>query len=183
MKLWDMAETTEDGTAVIKVLDLPYDIGRVEVRMEGLSDGPARRSALEGFGNYIRERVDNKIGEDSVTARAQQKAASVSNTAGQLLGGAGDDSTRPGGEITDFATEMADTEAVETSNALTLSPEALALRARWIRGTIEEVATNLDALKRELEGLNAYLEVFNASTHKKTPQPSEDATLEGEDDG
>jgi hypothetical protein len=167
MKLWDSAEE-KDGE---RFIELPYGIGRVGVSLEGIDNGQKRAAAVGSFGEYIRGRVNDAIGDESVTARAKQDAAKASYDAGQLPVEQSNDSS-PGrvGGVSDQVQEAANKEAMATPNELGVNPEGMALRAAWVRGTIEETAANLDALRRELEGLEAYLEIFNAPTHKKTPE-------------
>jgi len=170
MKLWDAAEESEEGGVLTKTIDLPYGLGETKVSFEGINDGASRRGALAGFGDYIRDLINDKIGDESVTARAKQNAAKASYDASQLPVEQSNDSS-PGrvGGVSQQVQEASNKEAMATHDELGVNPEGMALRAAWVRGTIEETAANLDALRRELEGLEAYLEIFNAPTHKKTP--------------
>jgi len=182
MKLWDAAETTEAGNTIVKTLNLPYGIGRKEVTLEGLDNASARRSALESFGNYIRGVIEDKIGEESVTARAIQKAARASDGSSHSPDVIGVDISRPGGTQPVLPTEMVDTEAVETFDVFTSGPEALADRIAALRETITVYEGHLETLKFQLRAGVVLQELYHdASTHKKTPQPVKGAALKEED--
>jgi hypothetical protein len=161
MKLWDRAETTEEGNTVTKVLDLPYGIGRTEVRLEGLDNGAARRSACEGFGSYIRDIVNERIGDESVTARAKQAAAKASEDTGGVPDESGDDSARRGWEDDGGAASVPDSETVASHDVITFDVTAMGNRANAIRERLAVYAEDMDTLRRELRGIEAYLEVYN----------------------
>jgi hypothetical protein len=170
MKLWDSAETTEDGNAVTKVLDLPYGIGRTEVRLEGLDNGAARRSACEGFGSYIRELVNERIGDEAVTARAKQAAAKAGTDTGGVPDERGDDPARQGWEDDGGATPVPNQKAMASHDVVAFTPEGMARRADAVRELVGTYEEHLDALRLELRGITAYLETLDAPGHKKTPQ-------------
>jgi len=169
MKLWELAETSEEGDVVTKTLDLPYGIGKTEVRLEGITDGVKRRTAVQGFGDYIRGVVEERIGEESVTARAKQAAAKVSTNASYVPDGGGDDPFRPGGPLGGAAETIPDKETVASPNVVTFDHTQMANRASAIRERLEIYAEDMDTLRRELKGIEAYLEVYDAPAHKKTP--------------
>lgn len=175
MKLWDAAITTEeDGSALTKVLDLPYGIGHTEVRLEGITDGAKRRDAVQSFGNYIRGVVEDAIGEESVTARAAQAAARVSEETDSGVDGrgqlSGPEAAQEDGQVTVPAFDVITSGHSDPSHRL----------ADLKRGVIHAKAY-IDKATREIAALEAYEEIMNASAHKKTPQPVKGTTSEGED--
>ena len=169
MKLWDRAETIEEGTTLIKVLDLPYGIGRTEIRLEGIDDAIKRRGALESFGEYIRGIVENKIGEESITARAQSKAALAGPAASDNYGGrAPTVETEPGGAPTFSKSAMAPLDAFD------FSAEALASRRDELSKLGDDYTGRLEALRLQIQAVDAVIELYKdgSSTHKKTPSGS-----------
>jgi len=177
MKLWDAAVTTTDGpTTVTKVLELPYGIGRTEVTLEGLDDAGKRREAVTGFGAYIRRLIIDRVDDDSISARAKQKAAFASEDANKLSGDGRDDNAGPDREVGGVSAKVSDTETVATPNVTVLSPEDMAGRRRQIENSIQRLEENLAALRGELVGITAYLEAMNyGPQNEKTPQPSKGA--------
>lgn len=162
MKLWEAASTEDVGDAAIKkVINLPWGIGEVEVTLEGLTDAGKKRSAITSYGEYIRGIIDEQINDEAITARASQKAALAGEDTGGIVDGSGNDSAGPRGPYPGKPTKVVDTEAMETLNVITAGPEAVADRAIYVREQIRKVADNLIGLKRELAGLEAYLEVYN----------------------
>jgi len=178
-KLWEAATSKDESpTSVTKVIDLPYNIGITTVTLEGMDDANKRRSALAGFGDYIRGLVDNAVGEESITARARQKAARDGDRDGGQSDGGGSHTSRRGRTFPIKAEEILDPEAMASPDATAFGPEDMAFRAEFLRTNILGLLEELDDNQRELRGLEAFLEVYNASTHKKTP--STDSALEGE---
>ena len=78
MQLWEQAVTTDEGEGVItKTLDLPWGIGPFNVTLEGMTNAEKRRAAVASFGETIRAAINDKIGDEAITARANQAVATV----------------------------------------------------------------------------------------------------------
>lgn len=154
-KLWDFAETTDETpNSLTKSINVPWGIGTIDVTLEGTNNASGRRAAFEGFGNYIRDLIKERTSDESVTARAKQsdvRDAELSLEQPNPL------------QIPDT---FASTNIAEAS-----SPTAIANRADLVENKITRLVQTLEELRLELKGLNAFLEVYDASAHKKTPQP------------
>ena len=70
-KLWEFAETEENGTSITKSLNLPLGIGEVSVTLEDVHDATTKRGAVEAFGDYVRGLVRERTDDEEVTARAE----------------------------------------------------------------------------------------------------------------
>jgi hypothetical protein len=70
-KLWEFAETEENGTSITKSLNLPLGIGEVTVTLEDIHDATTKRGAVEAFGDYVRGLVRERTDDEEVTARAE----------------------------------------------------------------------------------------------------------------
>lgn len=75
-KLWEKAESEDlGGGKVVKTLTLPWGIGEVKVTLEGMTDADKRRQAVAGYGNYIRDLINEATADEAIEARARQAAA------------------------------------------------------------------------------------------------------------
>ena len=167
-KLWENAETEVDGTAVIKTIDLPYNIGPFTLRFEGVDSGSKTRAAAEMWGASVRAEVDSQIGEESVTSRAAQKAALALPPTDIYHGGDGDGEAKSG--------QVPDEETVPTygQDALTTGDDIVDRLVR-IRARIAGNKKALDRDSRELRALEAFKEVLDGD-QTEVPTDSLDAT-------
>jgi hypothetical protein len=155
-KLWESASTVEEGSVITKTLDLPYGIGEVTLGFEGVKDAAGRRNAAGVWGQAVRDAIDNAVGEESVSARAAQKAARVSTDDGGYGG--------PSEPRQDDARqeEVPAEEAVPTlGGPSTLSTEP-SNRLDELRDFRNQLAKRIKGLDLEIKALQAYVEVMNA---------------------
>jgi hypothetical protein len=154
-KLWEKSETVERGDGVVeKTITLPWGIGPVSVVLEGMNNAGKRREAVGAYGDYIRGLINDRINDESVTARAQQAAA----RAEQDDSGGSDDLDGVGVQGPQ-ATPQADVAAgpedkgyaEDTSDlGATLTARRTALRER-----VGRVEADLARWRRELKALDA----------------------------
>lgn len=155
-KLWERAVEEEVSEGVItKTLNLPYGIGEYSLTFEGMNDAGARRNAVGIFGECVRKEIENKIDDDSVTARAAQKAARVGQDSSRVLGEVRDDSE--GGQKEDVAAANGAPAVVESGSA------DFATILSGLRRGIAEYERQLTVWRREAKALEAALEIMNAS--------------------
>ncbi len=171
MKLWD-ACAEENGE---RFLELPYGIGRVAISMEGIDDGAKRAAAVGSFGDYIRSQVEDKIGNDAVTARAQQRAADDLDASRKppVYGGIDNSPGRMDVESREVS-NLSDQETVATPNVLTTGPKELARQTAELAERIKDYESHLDTLRFQLKAGLVLLEMYNdAPKNEKSRQPSE----------
>ena len=157
MKLWEMADrltTTKQGQLVVKT-ELPHGIGEFVITFEGVTDGIKRRAAAEEWGANVRAAVDEAIGEESVTARAQQAAARVGRDTDQLHDVTGYDPEGPE-TVPDGPPVQAYEEAPDSAG------ESIASRYDRLKREAEYHLTRTREIAVELKALAAYMEVMNA---------------------
>jgi len=153
-KLWESADTVEEGKTVTKTMDLPYGIGEFSLTFEGIGDAGGRRNAAGIWGEAVRNEVENKISDASVTARAAQKAA---------LSGANDggDRTSDGG-FAGGSEAVSDTKTVSAfspPSTLAADPDR---RLHELRDYFSSLRGESRRVEREIKALTAYMEVLNA---------------------
>jgi hypothetical protein len=158
--MWNMAEISQEDGRTVRIVQVPFGVGPIGVAYEE-GDVNQRRSAHAELGAQIRAAVEDKIGEDAVTARAEQAAAKASYDADNILVDSGGDNRASGVGV------------------IASGPEAVARRRGWVQDEIERVAKNLDALRGELRGLDAYVEVMNAQEDTEETSSGETEETEG----
>lgn len=175
-KLWDYATTThnKDGS-IDKTLQIPWGIGEITVTLEGMDNVQGRRAAFNSFGDYIRGLINDKTSDDAITARAKQAAARVGEKSDSLIDSTG---TRPEEPETIF-----DSETVETYDDPTLQIADPAARLTNLRRAIDRARKFIDSTETEMKALEAYMEIINASEHKKTPLSDSQAASDWESEG
>jgi hypothetical protein len=171
MKLWEQSTTTHEGNAIVKQLILPFAIGEFTVRFEGVDNGIKRRAAAEQWGAMVRERIKDRIDDESVTARAQQAAAiRESEDQPEALGEA-DNGHRTGGGTVSGESSVTAVQAFSTEEAVQAHVQSaeddrgpagtdFVARAEWLRGRISEGERKIKAQRRELKALEAALSVL-----------------------
>jgi len=165
MKLWELAQTEEPTPGVIiKSLDLPFGIGPVEIRMEGITDAGSRRNAVSQFAEYVRSVIADKTDDEAVEARAIQAAARVEqrDSESSLRSSPGGvPNTRPVKETIQGAAE-AQQELAEASAGLGAT---LATRRTTLDGLIGRAEDNLTRWRAEARALDAALAVLKEDAH------------------
>lgn len=169
-KLWELADTAEEDGVVSKTLSLPHGIGEYTLRFEGINSADKRRAAATLWGESIRSAVADAISEESVTARAAQRAAYRVED---------DDRESDSSESSDREpAEVSGAEAVPSSSedidSIGADP---ANRLDALRGAIGHHEKRLRELRLEVKALEAYMEVINAQkvyAETNTDQVSED---------
>lgn len=158
MKLWDMASKSQNdkGQLVVKT-ELPHGIGEYVIAFEGVDNGIGRRGAMEQWAASIRGAVDDAIGEESVTARAQQSAALTGGEAGELYA--------IGGPNSGGTTTISDRPTIQTHeeklDALGKDP---ATRLDGLQRLCSEYTGHVRSMQQEMKALQAYVEVMNEFT-------------------
>ena len=148
MRLWDAAAKTDDGQDSISLLlDLPYGIGETSVTLQGLDNAEKRRDAIGVYGNYIRNLIENKVGDDAITSKAAYQRALA----------------EPVQEDVVVASQAV------VANPILAGPAAVEERLKEVVGLILELVDQNKELTRELLGLQAYMEATHAPTDKGTP--------------
>ena len=164
MQLWEAADSKDLGNGKVeKTINLPWGIGVTSVVLEGMTDASKRRSAVGAYGDYIRGVINDKIGEENVTARAQQKAASLSEDSSRETDSRESDN---GGAHESERQETADKEPVQTPQAVTggeLEPDA---RLADLQKRVGEANNFIQRAKKEIAALEAYVEIMNNSTEE-----------------
>lgn len=162
-KLWENAVSEELGNGrVAKTITLPWGIGEYRVELEGMNDATRRRSAVSAFGEHIREVINDRIDDESITSRAKVKSARVeqdhsSNSDG--LGGELRVLESPVQEEADEDTEEAHEELTARSIGLR---EVLVIRRTEIIDDIDFFNKRRDAAAKELGLLAIDLVAVNA---------------------
>jgi len=175
-----MAETTQNADgSITKVLDLPYGIGRTEVKLEGMTDGIKRKAAFESYGTYIRGLVHERTDDGAIQARAEEAAARAkqadSRDGSPIYTGQAELGPNPGdvagpvppheGAIGDYA-----------GLGATLIAQRTSLAAR-----VGRAEADLATWRRELKALNAACEALEEddaptdaeTAHRSTPSEVE----------
>ena len=155
-KLWERANTEEDGIVITKSLHLPYGIGEFTLGFEGVKDAAGRRNAAGVWGQAVRDAIDDAIGEDSVTARAAQKAPRVSEGDGGH-GGLGQPNPYDAGQE-----EVPEKEAIPSFSGAAAGSTAAGDRLDALRRERDGCAKRIKGLDIEIKALQAYVEVMNA---------------------
>jgi hypothetical protein len=166
-KLWARADTEEDGSTLTKTIELPYNIGTFTLSFKGINNAEGRRNAAGIWGVSIREAVENAIGEESVTARAAQRAAQVSEDDGTHGGLGQPDPNVPKGEATSL------TEAVPALSPLAEISTDPSSRLDELRRARDGHRKAAKALDLEISALTAYMEVMNANTQTDETEEAE----------
>ena len=166
-KLWNAADTVEEGNVVTKTIELPYGIGPFTLSFEGAADAKGRRNATSIFGQSVRDAVEERISEESITARAAQKAAMASEDSGG--GDSGDGGDTPGSG--DVSTQ----EAVSAFGTATTFDTDPARRLHELRELAAKHSLESKRLLTEAKALEAYLEIIKnaGSTEGKTSQETD----------
>ena len=171
MKLWESATTEHKGSTITKAVILPFGIGEFRVNFEGVDNGIKRRAAAEQWGAMVRERVKDRVGDESVTARAQQ-AAALRQSEGEAEGLGSSDNGHGTGDSAPVG--LQDQSAVlPAASAFPVQAHGgpaqddqgpqgtdFAARAEWLRGRIGEGERQLKGWRRELKALDAALSVL-----------------------
>ena len=167
--LWEQSQTLdEDEKGLTKTVMLPYNIGQFTIRFEGINNAETRRGAVAAWGDSIRDAVETAIGEESVSARAAQKAARASYDDGGD-GGLGSPDTHDAREEA-----VVEKEAVQAS----ISPPTLSAepsdRLNELIGFRNDLTKRIKGLDLEIKALTAYVEVLNECS-----QPDKVSSVEG----
>jgi hypothetical protein len=171
MKLWEQASTTHEGNAIVKQLILPFGIGEFSVKFEGVDNGIKRRAAAEQWGAMVRERIKDRIDDESVTARAKQAAAlreseEEPETLGEADSGHGSASSPIAGVgakssvQAETSSEAVQAHAVADEGDQGPAGTDFVARAEWLRGRISEGERTIKDQRRELRALEAALSVL-----------------------
>jgi len=158
MKLWDIAEkTTNDKGQLIVKTELPHGIGEFVITFEGVTNGLKRRAAAEQWAANIRGAIDEAVGDEAVTARAEQAAARAGGDAGELSPATGNDR--------DGSTPIPDSASVQAHEEHA-DPVGEDIPSRYARLSGEHAAliARQRVIERELKALTAYMEVINAQS-------------------
>lgn len=161
MQLWDAAESKDlGGGQVEKTITLPWGIGATSVVLEGMTDAGKRRAAVGAYGEYIRGVIDDKIGEQNVTARAKQKAASASDDSSREddLGDAVHDDAYQ--EEAEAESDQGAVQASEDATGGELDPNA---RLSDLRRRVGEANNFIRRATKEIEALEAYVSIMGAA--------------------
>lgn len=153
-KLWDYAETVQDGGAVTKTLQVPWGIGEVSVTLEGMGDVNGRRAAFSAFGEYIRGLVNDRISEEAITARAEQADKRTGATSDRQP-----DSTSPSPEE---SAEILSKEAVEAHDGPSTYSADPSIRLVELRAASDRAKAFIESTETEVRALEAYMEIINA---------------------
>jgi len=147
MKLWESATQQEgkEGSLTLAI-DLPYGIGIVEVTFEGIKDAGTRRGAVESWGNYIRGQVEDKTSDEAIAAKAARAKMKLDDAAAARGG--------------DLSTPQP---AVPAAAGQVILLDDVPQQIDLIREAIKDLTVKLHVLKRQLAGLEAYLEVFDGT--------------------
>ena len=160
MKLWETAtEKDLGGGKVEKTLSLPWGIGEVKVVLEGMTDADKRRSAVAGYGGYIRDLIKERIDDEAITSRAQTAAArleSANSADGHSLDAAGGGYKDSETAALPKAGEAHDEDVEETEDfgATLIAREAVLLERTG------RARANLAAWDKELQGIEAALKAM-----------------------
>ena len=160
MKLWDMADTKEQKNGrVTKTLSLPWGIGEVVVELEGMTDARKRRAAVEGYGQYIRDLIKERIDDEAITSRAKAAAARSEQADSKDRGGVSADGA--GGVPQDSrasptiqSTDEEDTRDVEDNDYFRA---ALAAREAKLERRIERAEADIARWDNEIKAMAAAL--------------------------
>lgn len=184
-KLWDHATTEIVGpNAIKKTITIPWGIGEKVVTLEGTGDAKGKREAFSAFGGYVRELVDDRIGDEAVEERAKQAASKALRDADQLSMEQSADSGAGGlGQVSQGVQEAPDKGAVQTFGGPSVGGEGPAARLARLRAERSAAEDFVGEATIEIEALNAYMEILNAPAHKKAPHIREDAALREDSEG
>jgi hypothetical protein len=172
IKLWEKSTTEAKGVNITKALILPFGIGEMRVEFQGVDNGLKRRAAAEQWGAMVRQRVKDKIDDESITARAKQQAA-IRESERESESVVGPDSQHGNGD--EATVGLQDQSAVSSPSAsgavqahafdaqADQGPQGtdFAARAEWLRGRIGEGERLLKGYRRELRALEAALVIIN----------------------
>lgn len=171
IQLWERATTTADGNSITKRLILPFGIGEVAVEFQGVDSGVKRRAAAEQWGAIVRDRVKERIDDESITQRARIAAATGDDeeqpeSVGQADSGHSDSDTsserlRDKSAVPEESAEgsvQAHAEHVEEDQGP--SGTDFAARAEWLRTRIGNYEARIKEWRRELRALDAALAVL-----------------------
>lgn len=165
-KLWEAATETPIAQGVVeKTIDLPWGIGPVTVRMEGMNDAAKRREAVGAYGEYIRNLIDDRINDESVTARAKAAAAKTEPVDSEDGDGVGGPERVRGGageaEVPQAANEEADRVHEQAAEGALSFRETLVARRVEVDGRIGRLTAELDTACRDLAGIDAALKAMD----------------------
>lgn len=168
-KLWEKADTVQDGGTITKRLVLPHGIGDFQISFEGVNNAEGRRNAAAVWGDAVRNEVDNKIGDESVTARAAQRAAQAGEDTSRYTGPGEPDKDDAGPE------EVSAKDSVQTHGEVaTFSTDPSDRYDELVRYR-GQLADKIKGLDIEIKALGAYMEVLNAQEDSETQASSEAA--------
>ena len=177
MKLWESATTLAEGNNITKRLILPFGVGEVAIKFEGVDNGLKRRAAAEQWGATIRDIIKDRIDDESITQRARLAAASrASEGESEAVGdtdsghGAEDEATqRGGGEsavLSEAGADAVQAHAKDAQGDNGPSGTDFVARAEWLRERIEEDEARLSERRRELKALDAAIAVLTGQDER-----------------
>lgn len=176
-KLWERSSTVEEGGVLTKSIELPHGIGLFTISFEGVKDAAGRRNAAGIWGESIRDAVNDAIGDEAVTARAAQRAATISEDTGGIISSSGSNTLRPEQVSQEEAVPTLSTIATGGAASSDRLHELLAHRAA-LEGTVEDTLKRIKGLDLEIKALEAYMEVMNAQeVQTGTPEESEEGVI------
>ncbi len=171
-KLWETAESETKGDKLVKTIYIPWGIGETTVTLEGLDNVNGRRAAFSTYGEYIRGLVDNQISEESITARAEQAAARASDSADRQP-----DTTGPSPQDTEAIFDTETVPSFEINGTLPANP---ADKLAELKRRCTAAAAYITETHIEINALEAYMEIINASGNKKPPSDDSQTAVEEE---
>lgn len=161
-KLWEAATETAISPGVVeKTINLPWGIGDVTVRLEGMNDAGKRRQAVGAYGEHIRSLIDDRINDEAVTARAKAAAAKAQPADSDDSNGVGGWESVPSGPREEEVPPKTDEEAGGVYQPDAQEPlgfrETLVARRAAVDERIGRLTVELDTACRELKGIDAAL--------------------------
>lgn len=177
ISLWEQATTSNNNGNITKRLILPFGIGEVAVEFQGVDSGNKRRAAAEQWGSIVRDRIKERIDDESITQRARVASANRNDeeqpeSVGQADSGHSDSDTsserlRDKSAVPEESTEgSVQAYAGHVEEDQGPSGTDFAARAEWLRTRIGNYEARIREWRRELKALDAALAVLNSESEE-----------------